>query len=218
MSTAGGGGTGYVGYGWVDATTPSGKRRQQRPSLPPAVLERFLVWRDSMLLLADRFRAAAPRLVTAAARSGDLVHVVVPQRRQGGLRGKRSAVEQQAFRGVLLAEWSLVRPPPGVRPLRPLPPEPSDVLYLLADGRLVLRRSGPDVLRPLRFVDDADFVQLVHREGLTEQIRRRLVALFRNAEMAAPFVPNRPHVDHADVWGKVARPEEGTGGAPGDRG
>ncbi len=199
-----GGGTGYLGLDWVEA--PGGKRRQQRPGLPPEVMEHFLAWRDTMLHVADRCRAEAPRLV-AAAPPEQRTEITVPRRTQPVGRFKRSVLEAEVQPAVLLAEWGLTGPPPGVRALRPEPPEPSDRLHLLGDARIVLRRAGTNVPRPLRVVDDCDFVQMVHREGLTEQLRRRLVVMFRRAQLAAPFVPNRPGVDYADVWGKVARPD-----------
>lgn len=213
-SGSGGWNPGYAGFDWVDAPDGKGKRRQQRPALPAEVMDHFLAWRDAMMNLVDVCRAAAPRL--AAAVPDRFEETIVPQRRRVGVLGKRWVLEQQVQWGWLMAEWGLAGPPPGVRALRPMPVESSDRLFLVADGRIVLRRAGPDVQRPVRLVDDADFVQIVHREGLSEQLRRRLVAIFREAQLAAPFVPNRPSIDHADVWGKVAGPgEQGAPGAPG---
>lgn len=196
-----GGGTGYLGLEWVEV--PGGKRRQQRPGVPADVMEHFLDWRDTVLHVADRCRAEAARLV-AAAPPEQVTEIMLPRRTQTAGRFKRSVLEAEAQPAVLLAEWGLTGPPPGVRALRPVPPEPSDRLHLLADAQIVLHRAGPNVPRPLRAVDDCDFVQMVHREGLTEQLRRRLVVMFRRAQLAVPFVPNRPGVDYADVWGKVA--------------
>jgi hypothetical protein len=203
MSVVGGWGPDEPTLNWIDPT-PGGKRRQQRPALRPDVMEQFLAWREAMMHLVDRCRAATPRL--AAAATSELEQVVVPRRRQVGVLSKRWVVEHRVQYGWVLAEWGIAGPPPGVRALHPLPAEPSDRLYLLTDGRIILRRFGPDVPRPIRAVDDADFVQIVHRDGLSDQLRRRLADLFDEAGMAAPFVPSRPSIDHADVWGKVARP------------
>lgn len=191
-----------AGFEWVDS--PGGKRRQQRPALTPEAMAEFGSWRQTMLQLTDFCRASAPRLAIGAA--GLLEEVVVPHRREvSGLLKKRTVVERRVHHGWLVSEWGGAAPPPDAP--AGAEPEPSDRLYLLTDGRIILCRTGPNVQRPVRPVDDADFVQIVHRDNLTEQLRRRLVAIFREAELSPPIVPNRPTgVDHADVWGKVARP------------
>ncbi|MGH9082757.1 MAG: hypothetical protein ACRDWN_05370 [Acidimicrobiales bacterium] len=194
----------FAGFDWIDAPSPRGKRRQQRPAPPPDAMEQFLAWRSTMLQLVDLFRAAAPRL--AAGVPDRFEGLRMPRRRQVGVLAKHWVVDEHVQPAYVIAEWGLAGPPPGVRSIRPEPPQPSDRLYLLGDGRIALWRAGPNVQRSLRLVDDADFVQIVHREGLSEQLRRRLVSVFDEAELVSPFVPNRPSIDHADVWGKVARP------------
>ena len=190
-----------IGFEWIDS--PGGKRRQQRPALAPEAMEGFQSWRRTMLQVTDFCRASAPRLAVGAAEL--LEEVVLPHRREvAGLMKKRTVVEHCVHHGWLVSEWGRARPSPDDPP--DAEPEPSDRLYLLTDGRIVLRRAGANVQRPVRLVDDADFVQIVHRDNLTEQLRRRLVDLFREAELSPPIVPNRPSVDYADVWGKVARP------------
>lgn len=193
---------GSSGMEWIDPPGPGGKRRQQRPALPAEVMAEFLSWRKTMLQLIDRCRASAPKLAQGA--TSLLEDVVLPERRRVGALTKRSVVEHRVHRGWLLSEWGVATPPPDAPP--DAEPEPSACLYLLTDGRVVLRRSGADARRRARLVDDADFVQIVHRDGLIDQLRRRLVALFREAELSPPVVPKRPRIDHADVWGKVARP------------
>lgn len=211
VSELGGPGTGYAGFGWIDPSSPGGKRRQQRPALSEDAMAQFLAWRRAMLHLVDLCRAAAPRLAGAAPQLFE--EVAVPHRRQvGGVLAKRSVVVERVHWGWMMAEWGLAGASPGVRSLRRAPVEAADKLYLLSDGGIVLRLAGPNITRPIRFVDDADFVQMVHREGLSDQLRRRLAAVFDEAGMAAPFVPNRPSIDHADVWGKVARPGAAPGG------
>ncbi|MGH9108293.1 MAG: hypothetical protein ACRDY3_02300 [Acidimicrobiales bacterium] len=176
-------------------------------------MDYFLTWRDSMLHVVDLCRSAASKLAERAPSQTETL--VVPFRRQvGGFLSKRSVVEPRPCDAWLLAEWGLARPPAGAAGDLPPEPEPLNRLYLLADGRVVLRRSGAGEEHPLRLVDDADFVQVVHREALSEQLRRRLARIFGEAELSAPFVPDRPRVNHADVWGKVARPG-GSGPAPG---
>ena len=156
-----------------------------------------------MLQVADFCRASAPRLAVGAA--GLLEEVVLPHRREvAGLLKTRTVVEHRVHHGWLVSEWGRAEPSPDTPP--DTPPEPSDRLYLLTDGWIVLRRAGANVQRSVRLVDDADFVQIVHRDNLTEQLRRRLVGLFREAKLSPPIVPNRPSVDYADIWGKVARP------------
>lgn len=165
-------------------------------------MEKFLSWRRAMLQLADFCRASAPRLEAGA--SSLLEDVLLNHRRQVGFLSRRTVVDRRVHHGWLLSEWGVAAPPGDAEPATAS--EPSDCLYLLTDGRLVLHRLGADGQRRLRQVDDADFVQIVHREGLSEQLRRRLVELFREAELSPPIVPKRPAVDYADLWGRVARP------------
>lgn len=205
MGESGGRHPGNLGLGWIDPSSPGGKRRQQRPALGADQLDRFLSWRDAMLHVVDLCRAAAPHLAATMPDEFDQ-EVALPQRQESGLLVKRRGAHQRVHRAWLMAEWGLVG---SASDRRAVPAESADALCLLADGTIVRRQVRAADRRSVRVVDDADFVQMVHREGLTEQLRRRLVPLFRAAKLATPFVPNRPRIDHADVWGKVARAVEG---------